>query len=137
MSDTETAPVQPATIDNVVSGYLALRERKAALKKKYEEDVAAIDAGMAKIESFFLQTMRAQGLTSLPTKAGTPYQTTKTSVTVADPGAYWAWIMEDTDRAHFLDIKANKTAVLAYKEEHEDLPPGLNYRAEVTVNVKR
>ena len=92
---------------------------------------------MDKCELYFRNTMLAQGLTSLPTKSGTPYMTEKTSVTVSDPAAYKAWIEEDPARWVFLDVKANKTAVVAYKEEFDDLPPGLNWRAEVAVNVRR
>jgi hypothetical protein len=130
-------PAVPPAVDKLVEMYIHLRDKKAARKKKYEEDVAAIDAGMAKLEGVFITAMRQQGLTSLPTKAGTPYMSNKTSVTVADPAIYYAWVLENPDRAAFLDIKANKTAVLAWKEENNDLPPGLNYREEINVNVRR
>ena len=134
---TEVTAPAVTMLDNVVAGYIALRDKKTARKKKFEEDVAALDAAMDKMENFFLTTMRAQGLKSLPTAAGTPYMTTKTSVTVADPASYWTWVLSDPDRVAFLDIKANKTAVVAFKEEHDDLPPGLSWREEIACNVKR
>lgn len=139
MTETIEAPpvVAAPQLDAIVAKYIALRDAKATRKKAYEADIETIDAAMDKCELYFRNTMLAQGLTSLPTKSGTPYMTEKTSVTVADPALYKAWIEADPSRWAFLDVKANKTAVVAYKEEHNDLPPGLNWRAEVAVNVRR
>lgn len=136
---TAVAPVTatPPQIENLVQKYITLRDKKSVMKKAFDASVESIDAMLAKLESHFLTVMKAQGLTSLPTAAGTPYQSNKTSVTVADPAAYFAWVLESPERSAFLDIKANKTAVVAYKEEHADLPPGLNWREELGVNVRR
>lgn len=133
---TEITAIAPPMLDALVEKYIALRDRKAELKAKFKADTEAIDAGMAKCEAYFLTEMRRQGLTALPTEAGVPYQSTQTSVTVADWPAYFAW-MQAGERWEFLDHKANKTAVVAYKEEHQDLPPGLNWREEIVVNVRR
>lgn len=147
MSEThEAAPAaaQPSApalatpqLDTVVGKYIQLRDRLAAMKKSAVDEQSKLVAAMDKCELYFRGVMQTQGLTSLPTKAGTPYLTTKTSVTVAEPGIYWAWVMEDTERSVFLDIKANKTAVVAFKEANDDLPPGLTWREEIAVNVKR
>ncbi len=144
MSETTETPAPQAaapavaSIDAIVAKYIALRDKKADLKKAYEAQVETIDQAMEKCEAYFLTVMRAQGLESLPTKAGTPYKTTRSSVSIADPGQYWDWVMEDLEnRRAFLDLKANKTAVVAFREEHADLPPGLNYSEAVVVNVRR
>jgi len=131
------AAAAPQNLDAIVAKYIQLRDLKAAKKKAFDADVELIDKGMDKLEAYFLGVMKQQGLKSLPTTSGTPYQSSRTSVTVADPAVYFAWILEDPDRAPFLDIKANKTAVAAFKEEHADLPPGLNWREELVCNVKR
>jgi hypothetical protein len=136
MSDPTTAAMPQ--IDQLVAKYIQLRDKQAERKKKYDADKEVLDKAKAKIEQYFLSVMNQQGLTSLPTDAGTPYRTTKTSVSVADPVSYMAWLMAEPDRlAVGLDIKANKTFVVAFKEEHNDLPPGLNWHEEVAVNVRR
>jgi hypothetical protein len=38
---------------------------------------------------------------------------------------------------HMLDRRVNKTAVEAYREANNDLPPGVNWRDEIVVNVRR
>lgn len=134
----EAAITAPPSIDDIVVKYLALREKKAGLKKAFDAETEAITATMDKVERYFLGYMTANGLTSLPTKAGTPYKAERTSVTVADKVAYMGWILTDPTRMEeYLDVKANKTAVVAFKEEHKDLPPGIDFRSEFVVNVRK
>lgn len=137
-TDTEIPVAVPAatTLDTVVEKYIALRDRKAVLKKKFDTDVESIDAGMEKCEHYFLTQMNLLGLESLPTAHGVPYKTTKTSATVADPQMFRQWVI-DNNAWPFLDVKANKTAVASFKEEHADLPPGITWREEIAVNVRR
>ena len=135
-TDTPAVAAAPPNLDNIVEKYIILRDRKAALKAKYDADVACIERGLEKCEFYFLTQMNRLGLESLPTVHGVPYKSKRTSATVADPAMFRAWVIENV-QWHMLDIKANKTAVVAYKEEHEDLPPGLNWREEVIVNVRK
>ena len=127
----------PAKLERVVAQYIQLRDAKKDCKAAFDAQVVDIDAAMAQCEAYFLKTMRAQGLTSLPTGAGTPYQSSRTSVRVVDPALYFSWVLESPERSAFQDIKANKTAVVALKEEHQDLPPGLDWHEEIVVNVRR
>lgn len=139
MQDTDTpvaVAVSAPTLDTVVEKYIILRDRKAALKAKYEADVESIDKGLEKCETYFLAQMTKLGLDSLPTPHGVPYKSRKTSATVADPEIFRNWVIEN-GAWPALDVKANKTFVAAFKEEHEDLPPGINWREEITVNVRR
>lgn len=131
------------SLDGVVERYIQMRDKKTALKKAYEADVAQIDSTLERCEAFFLANMNRLGLESLPTKFGVPYKSRQTSVRVADPVMFRDWVQsgpppdaEDT-RWVCLDVKANKTAVAAFKEANDDLPPGLNWREEVIVNVRR
>lgn len=138
--DQVVVAASPATaqLAQIVKSYVALRDRKAALKKKFDQDTESLNAGMAKAESYFLGYMNLNGLTSLPTAEGTPYKSLQTSVTVADKVAYFGWLSEKPERfEEYLDIKANKTAVLAMREAENDIPPGLNYREENVCNVRR
>ncbi len=123
-------------LDDLVERYIQLRDRKAALEKDCKEKTAVLSEAMERCEKIFLAAMNEQGLESLPTKAGVPYKTTKTSATVADPAAYRQWVIDNNAWAA-LDVKANKTFVKEYKEEHQDLPPGINWFEQIAVNVRR
>ena len=122
-------------IDDVVAKYLALREKKAALKRAYETDVASIDAVLKHTEKFFLAQMREQGLTSLPTEAGVPYQQHRTASPVEDWPSALNWIIKN-ERWDMLVKNVSKDAVEAYRNENEDLPPGIGWRDEIVVNVR-
>lgn len=123
-------------IDDLIDRYIKLRDKKKQLKDEYEAKVAPYDAAMDKIENLMLTKMQEQGLKSMPTSAGTAYIQTRTSATVADRELFKDWC-ENTDNWHLIDLRAQKTAIDAYKEEHDDLPPGINYNQQVVVNIRR
>jgi hypothetical protein len=133
MSEVATAPPQ---LDKIVEAYIKLRDRKAEMKKEYDAKVEAIDNGLAKLENFLLNTLNAQGVQSIKTAIGTAYKTTKTSATVGNRDEFMEYVREN-DAWVLLDVKANKTAVTEYKEQHKALPPGVTWREEVAVNVRR
>jgi hypothetical protein len=123
-------------IDEAVEKYIALRDKKAQMKKACDEKVAKIDAVLDKIEAALLKFFDASGQESAKTQHGTAYTQLRESVTVASRDDYFDFVKEE-DRWDMLESRANKIAVLQYKEEHGELPPGLNYRAERIVNIRR
>lgn len=131
---TETVAEIP--IETIIEKYVALRDKKAELTAAYKQSVEKIDAGMDRCENFLMATMQRIGVDSFKTKFGTAYKTTKTSAQVADwdmtlgfirDGGHWAMLTKNV----------SKDFVKAYKEEHNDLPPGINWRVETAINVKR
>lgn len=124
-------------LDDVVGKYIELRDRKAQMKKEFSAKVEKIDAAMNKIENAILATFdKMGGVQSIRTTHGTPYVQLRESVTVADRDSYFDFVREN-EAWDMLESRANKTAVMQYKEEHGELPPGLNYRAERIINIKR
>ena len=124
------------TQDELVEKYVALRDKKAALVAAHKAEVAKMDTVLDKVEAVLLLQFQKQGVESVRTPSGTAFKNVKTSVTVADWDAALGFVQAN-GAWHMLDKKLNKTAVLAYKDEHNDIPPGLNYREEVTVQVRR
>lgn len=120
----------------LVEKYVSVRDRKKLLVDKHKEDVAKFDNVLEKIEGVLLQVFQAEGVDSCKTPAGTAYKTTRTSATVADWAEVFGFISR-TENWQMLDRKVNKLAVEAYKEEHNELPPGVNWREEVVINVRR
>lgn len=120
----------------IVERYIALRDRKAELKAAYDASVKDIDTAMARVEGFLLKTMQELGVESVRTPHGTPYISVKASASTADR-AMLIQFAQDNGEWGALDIKPNKTFVEAYKNEHNDLPPGVNWREERVVNIRR
>jgi Zn-dependent oligopeptidase len=123
-------------LNKLVAAYVLLRDKKAQRKKAYEESVAAIDAALTRCEQEMHRIMAAQGAKSISTEAGTVYRATKTMCSVADWDAVLKFV-QDNKMWHLLKKDIAKNAVEEYRTAHDDLPPGLNWREEITVGVRR
>ena len=125
-------------LDELVANYIKLRDRKSQLKKQYDEKVAKVDAVMDKMEAIILKTFQDSGIDSARTDAGTAYISTRTSATVASREELFQWIQEDfEERSIFLENRVSKVAVEQFKAANDDLPPGVNFRSELVVGVRR
>ena len=125
-------------LDELVANYIKLRDRKSQLKKQYDEKVAKVDAVMDKMEAIILKTFQDSGIDSARTDAGTAYISTRSSATVGSREELFQWIQEDFDeRSIFLENRVSKVAVEQYKAANDDLPPGVNFRSELVVGVRR
>lgn len=132
---TAEAPAKPG-LDALVEKYILLRDKKAELKKAYTEKAARFDNLMTKLEAVMLQMFEAQGIESVKTPSGTAYKTPRTTVGVAD----WDMVLEFVKEHEYwsmLERRVSKAAVEQWQTEYGDLPPGLNIRQEVVVNVRR
>lgn len=123
-------------MSEVVAKYIELRDKKAEYKAAYDAKVAVIDEVMGKIEAKLLEAFEAAGVDNMKTEAGTAYISNKTSVSIGDREAFMKYI-QDNNEWPLLEVKASKTAVVEYREVHDDLPPGINWRVERTVSVRR
>lgn len=132
----ETVTETAVNLDSIVERYIALRDKKSALKAKYDADVAEIERALTKCENFFLARMRELGLESINTAAGTAYRSTRTSARVADWDSFLGHVRA-TGSWSMLEKRAAKGAIEEYRNENDDLPPGIDWREEVTVNVRR
>ena len=125
-------------LDELVANYIKLRDKKSQLKKQYDEKVAKVDAVMDKMEAIILKTFQDSGIDSARTDAGTAYISTRTSATVGSREEFVSWVLQDPDeRSIFLENRVSKVAVEQFKAANDDLPPGINFRSEVTVGVRR
>lgn len=120
----------------LVERYIRLREAKALLKAKHATEMAVIEEPMAKIEAAILKHCQDHGVEAVRTEMGTAYKAVRTTASVADWDLTLKFI-RDNDLWHMLERRVSKDAVVQWREANGDLPPGLNWREEVTVNVRR
>lgn len=132
----QEATVSAPKIEDVVAKYIALRNRKAEMDAAHKERMGAITEALDKVEVYLLQRMQEIGVESVRTAHGTAYTTTQVSVRTADRDAYLKFCLENDLLSTGLDVKPNKTFVQQYRKEHDDLPPGVDWREERTVNVR-
>ncbi len=138
MSDTVAAapPAAEPKAAEVVERYIALRDKKAEIKAEYDGKIEAIDNALKRCEAFILQFLDATGGESIRTAAGTAYVSTRTSATSDDWDSTLKFIIENEQWA-MLEKRVAKGYVEAYKEAHNDLPPGVSWRAERVVGFRR
>jgi len=124
-------------IDELVAKYIEGRDRKTALKQEFDAKVAKIDAVMDMIEGKFLEVLDANGMDNMKTAFGTAMIVNRTSVTVADKESFMEYI-KSHDEWPLLEVKPSKTAVVDFKEASGgELPPGINWRSERVVQIRR
>lgn len=123
-------------LDLIVERFIQMRDRKAEMKAAYEASVADLNTGMAKLENAIMATLNEQGVESVRTAAGTAFKSVTNSATIADWDAYLAFVKEN-DRFDMLEKRCAKLAVEQYRAANDDLPPGVNWKSAVTVNVRR
>ena len=123
-------------IDELVGKYLEIRDKKSEIKAQYDEKVKKIDAAMTKIENFLLKNLQETGAKNIRTEVGTAYISVRNSCTAADKQAFLDYI-KDRQEWGLLEIRPLRTAVEQHKEEHGDIPPGLNWRSEQVLNIRR
>lgn len=125
-----------ANVESIVSAYIKVRDEVAQIKASHKAQLEPYTQALDKLESQMLQILSDAGVESMKTAAGTAYRSEKASVTVADKSAFMDFI-ESNKAFDLLDVRANKTAVEGFMAEHQDVPPGVNIRREVTVNFRR
>lgn len=128
--------LEEANDDVLVKAFIELRDQRSAKKAAFESDDATLKARQEKIEGVLLQRYNERGVESARTSFGTAYKTKVGYASVADRDALKTYIANN-DAWELLTIMANKTAVKQFIEEHEDLPPGINWREEVHIRVQR
>jgi type I site-specific restriction endonuclease len=123
-------------LSEIVTKYIELRDKKAELKAEYDNKVASIDEVLDKIEVKLLQVFEETGSKSFSTPNGTAYASVRTSASVADKEAFMEYV-KNTEQWPLLEVRASKTAIEQHRDLHEDLPPGVNWREERVVNIRR
>ena len=123
-------------VSEVVSHYIALRDQKAAIKAEYDAKVSKIDKTFDTIEAKLLEVFEQTGMDSVRTANGTAYTTVRTSASVADREIFMNYV-KSHDEWPLLEVRASKTGIEQFKEMNQDLPPGVNWREERVVNIRR
>ncbi len=123
-------------MSDLVAKYIELRDKKAEYKAEYDVKVGRIEEALDKIEAKLLEVFDSAGMDSVKTEAGTAYVSTRTAASVADRDSFMEFVRTN-DEWPLLEIRASKAAVEEYRSQHDDLPPGINWREERVVNIRR
>lgn len=129
-----TAPV--VDVEKRVGQYVKLRDLKAELKEKHEQEMKPITETMIMIEDELKGALNAVNATNMKTDMGTVSLTTKASASAADINAFWTWVITQ-GAFDMLDKKPNVTAITEYVKQNGVAPPGVNYSTYQGIGVRR
>lgn len=124
--------------DVLIASFVKIRDARAQRKKAFESADADDKIKQEKIEIEFLRRFNERGTDSTTSREfGTAYRSTRSSCSVADWEAFFNGYVLPNNAWDFLERRANKTMVEAFRTEYNDLPPGLNWSETATVGVRR
>lgn len=124
------------TLDEAINVYVATRDALNEERKAFNTYEAHAKAYLERIERVIADTADKMGVDSVKTKSGTAYRTVKTSYRVSNWDDYIEWLRA-TDNFQCLEKRAAKLAVKEVHDETGEVPPGLEYHAEVVFDVRR
>ena len=131
-------PIKFKSIDEAIEAYVSTRDELRAKQQAFKLEEDSMKARMEQISMWLRDKADELGVDSFKTQFGTAYRSVKTSYRVATGGwdSFIGWVKE-TGNFQCLE---KRVAKLATKEIHDDtgeIPPGLDYVAEVEFDVCR
>ena len=123
-------------VDDVIKGYIALRDKKEETERRHKEELAPLRDRMAKVEAWLHDHLLQHNLTNLKGASGTAFLQEATSVTVADWDAAFEFIQQE-GAWELLEHRVSNSVVQDYIESKGVTPPGVNVKKELVVRVRR
>jgi hypothetical protein len=139
MTDTTEVRVSSVQFDaaRLVKAYIKMRDAKAEITRKAEEEVSAIQEEMDLVEHALLDICKQTGQDGGKTAAGTFTRSVKTRYTTANWPAMYKFI-KDQDAPELLEQRIHQTNMKSFLQENPNLlPEGLNVDSRYSVTVRR
>jgi hypothetical protein len=154
-------------VEQVISKYIELRDRKAELAKKQSEEMKPLTEAMDSIENYILHQLNATGAEAFKTKAGTAFKAVQRSVQLQDPIAFKDFVfapaatgvttylastgidLQDVDKQHIaqiirdlpmwdmVDFRVGKKGITDYQENDQGQVPGVALNSTTVINIRR
>lgn len=122
--------------DALAAKYIELRDKVAEIEAEMKAQTAPLKETLGKIELYFKGLAAAEGVESWKTNHGTIYLSKVDSVKLADPSAFWEYVVANA-AWDLVEKRAAKLAVRGFLEANNALPPGAELSTRIEVNVRR
>lgn len=136
MDDSTQTTTPQIDVEKRVGQYVQLRDLKAEMEAKHEEELKPVKQTMLMIEEELKMALNTMNATNMKTTQGTVSITNKASASAADLNAFWTWVVTQ-GAFDMLDRKPNVTAITEYVNQNGVPPPGVNYSIRVGIGVRR
>ena len=126
-----------AKADKLTLAYIKMRDKRAELKEKFEEQDNELKAQQDLLAEQMLALCHEQGADSIKTPAGTIIRKVDTRYWTTDWDSMYQFI-EEHDAFPLLEKRLHQTNMRQFLEENPDLlPAGLQADSKYTVVVRR
>lgn len=120
-----------------VNAYIAVRDKKAALKKRHEEELAPYNDALNALDIGFLNHFQKTNSDNATIKGvGNVYRSERKSARIVDQASFRRHII-GSEAWELLDLKANAPAVKAAIDAAGHDIPGVEYSETATIGVRK
>lgn len=123
--------------EQLVQAYIAIRDKKDELYRKYQEDNKALDNDLKIVSDALLKVCDDTNADSIRTKAGTVSKSIKSNFWTNDWESFYQF-MQEHNAFNLLERRIHQGNTKLFLEENPDLLPiGLNIDKSYAVRVTR
>lgn len=122
--------------EKVARVYRKIRDKRAELKREFEAQDHVLRDQLEQLEHALLNEFNESGSTSVKTDSGIIFTQEELKASVADWGAYVAW-MRENDAFEMVQKRPAITEVRKYMDEYGDIPPGLNIHRQRVIRIRK
>lgn len=120
----------------LVAAYVKLRDARAELKHKFEEEDGALREKMDKIEQKLLDLTKEHGLDSIKTPYGTASRTVRTRYWASDWDAFTKFL-DEHGSYDLLERRIHQGNFKQFLENNPDIQPPVNADSRYSIMVRR
>lgn len=124
--------------EQIASAYVAIREARSELLRKYEEEDAKLKQDIENLNAILLDLCSATGADSIKTPSGTIIRSLKERYICSDWDSFKTFVAEN-GLVDLLSKTINQSNFKEFMSENsgDGLPPGVNVMREFAVTVRR
>jgi hypothetical protein len=125
------------SVERLTRAYLKIRDKRAELKAKFDEEEAVLSKQLDKVKAALLDYCKDHEVESVRTTAGIFYRTVKTRYWTNDWESFHKFLV-DVEAPELLEKRINQGEMKKFLEENpEHVPPGLNTDSEYVISVRK
>lgn|SRR5690554_3174927 len=128
---------EPITPQAVVDRMLAIRDRRAELKKEFEAQDKLLREQYTRGENWLLRHLQDTGHKSFKVDGATVFTKVQHRYSFGDWAAFSDWVKQ-TGQIELLQHRVSSTNMDTYLKESEgEMPPGVKHDPVVSVNIRK
>lgn len=125
-------------MEDLVGAYISIRTARQELQQKYEDEDAALEQDLKRIEHVMLSTCNDMGVDSLKTDQGTVIRKVNERYTCSDWDSFRDFVLEH-QAVELFEKRLHQGNCKQFIAEHngDGLPPGVSVMREFGITVRK